>query len=252
VAALRSRLLRLVTPEDFDLIAQQLLRLARGGNLAAIKLLFSYVIGRPTDWVDPDTLDRQEYEQYERELSVFKTLTPIIQALPPDLALAMVHAARPIVTGEAAQELAQKCLDSLPPGYPGPEAEAADPSGEEAPEAPQAPSTNGDGEPPPAGEASRSPAREAVAPQATGQETRRPAPSTNGGARARSATPGRRKGQPKTPAASRASSPAAGQSSRAPRSRRDATRRRTPKGRPPGGSGERETGAGNHRARPGV
>jgi hypothetical protein len=140
VAALRSRLLRLVTPEDFDLIAQQLLRLARGGNLAAIKLLFSYVIGRPTDWVDPDTLDRQEYEQYERELSVLETLPQVVQAPTPDLALTIVHAARPLVTDATAQELAQKCADSLPPGYLEPRPDAGQ---NPSPEAAPAPSANG-------------------------------------------------------------------------------------------------------------
>jgi hypothetical protein len=178
VAALRSRLLRLVTPEDFDLIAQQLLRLARGGNLAAIKLLFSYVIGRPTDWVDPDTVDRQEYEQYERELSVLKTLPQVVQAPTPDLALTIVHAARPLVTDATAQELARRCADGLPPDNTGPGPDAGQNPSPGAAAAPSANGSNGDPEAP--AEAAK-PRPASPAPTRARRRERGAAPSPNGG-----------------------------------------------------------------------
>ena len=63
-AALRSALLAAVTEQDMQEVAAALLLRARLGNLAAIKLLFSYVIGRPVDPVDPDTLDRDEWRLF--------------------------------------------------------------------------------------------------------------------------------------------------------------------------------------------
>src|SRR5947209_135258 len=57
VAALRSALLGSVTPEDIQGVAQELLRQAKEGNLAAAKLLLSYALGKPAPAVDPDTLD---------------------------------------------------------------------------------------------------------------------------------------------------------------------------------------------------
>jgi hypothetical protein len=186
--------LRLVTPEDFDLIAQQLLRLARGGNLAAIKLLFSYVIGRPTDWVDPDTLDRQEYEQYERELSVLKTLPQVVQAPTPDLALTIVHAARPLVTDATAQELARRCADSLTPDYPGPD--AGQTPGPEA----AAPSANGgDGARPEVPAVAAGPRPASPAPARARRRERGAAPSTNGGAGRRDGATRGRTGEKKGP-----------------------------------------------------
>src|SRR6266851_2792249 len=54
-AQLRSALVQRVTSEDMGVIADELIFKARNGNLAAIKLLFQYVIGKPTVAVNPDT-----------------------------------------------------------------------------------------------------------------------------------------------------------------------------------------------------
>jgi hypothetical protein len=61
VAALRSALVAAVTPEDIGAVAQELLRQAKEGNLAAAKLLLSYTLGKPAATVDPDTLDLHEW-----------------------------------------------------------------------------------------------------------------------------------------------------------------------------------------------
>src|SRR5437870_2425542 len=56
-AALRKALVNAVTPEDIEEIAQALKEKARQGDVAASKLLFSYLMGKPAAAVDPDTLD---------------------------------------------------------------------------------------------------------------------------------------------------------------------------------------------------
>ena len=60
VAALRSALLEVATPERVRELAERLFQLARGGDMAAAKLLLCYTVGRPTPAVDPDALDLQE------------------------------------------------------------------------------------------------------------------------------------------------------------------------------------------------
>ena len=57
---LRQALCERVTPVDIQAVADQLVDQARLGNLAAIRLLFSYVLGQPGRMVDPDSLDREE------------------------------------------------------------------------------------------------------------------------------------------------------------------------------------------------
>jgi hypothetical protein len=67
VASLRTILLECVNDEEMRHIAGQLVVMAKAGDLAAIKLLFQYVLGKPAVTVDPDTLDQQEVEWFCRE-----------------------------------------------------------------------------------------------------------------------------------------------------------------------------------------
>jgi len=68
-AELRKALLSVVTYEEMRIIGADLVVKAKMGDLAAIKLLFQYVLGKPTASVNPDTLDQQEMEQYRQGMS---------------------------------------------------------------------------------------------------------------------------------------------------------------------------------------
>ncbi len=57
VAALRGALLEAVTPADLAAIARSLVQAARSGDVAAAKLVFERVLGRP---LEADILDRLE------------------------------------------------------------------------------------------------------------------------------------------------------------------------------------------------
>jgi len=57
VAELRSALLGAVTPGDLAAIARSLVQAARSGDVAAAKLVFERVLGRP---LEADILDRLE------------------------------------------------------------------------------------------------------------------------------------------------------------------------------------------------
>ncbi len=57
VAKLRSALLAAITEDDVREIVERLVRLAKEGDLAAIRELFLRTIGRP---LEPDILDRLE------------------------------------------------------------------------------------------------------------------------------------------------------------------------------------------------
>src|SRR5206468_1949151 len=47
--------------DDVREATRKLIQAAREGNLAAIKLFFLYVVGKPTDAVDPDRADVDEW-----------------------------------------------------------------------------------------------------------------------------------------------------------------------------------------------
>src|SRR5260370_3516385 len=84
VAELRTALIDTVTAEDMRFIAEQLVVIARLGDLAAIKLLFQYVLGKPAAAVDPDTLDLHELDLYRRGPSAQEVHDVACQRLPAD------------------------------------------------------------------------------------------------------------------------------------------------------------------------
>jgi hypothetical protein len=84
VAALRTALIETVTEEDMRAIAQQLVVMARLGDMAAIKLLFQYVVGKPAAAVDPDTLDHEELELYRRGPTAAQVQELACERLPAD------------------------------------------------------------------------------------------------------------------------------------------------------------------------
>ena len=66
-AALRSALLRRLTEEQIEKVADRLLEQALEGDLAAIRLVLLYAIGKPTTAVNPDDLERDELERHRAD-----------------------------------------------------------------------------------------------------------------------------------------------------------------------------------------
>jgi len=109
-AELRKALLSVVTYEDMRIIGADLVVKAKMGDLAAMKLLFQYVLGKPTESVNPDTLDQQEMEQYRQGMSpaeVMKVMAGCNQQASEVIEL--VRIMLPVV----AQNLRDKIAESL-------------------------------------------------------------------------------------------------------------------------------------------
>jgi hypothetical protein len=113
LGALRRALCETVTEDDVQAIVRQLLQRARDGDVAAIKVLFAYVIGRPTDAVDPDRLDAREWEMYRDYAARGDDLTGLVATIPTEMACVLARAimpkigetfARNFVAGVRAQE----------------------------------------------------------------------------------------------------------------------------------------------------
>jgi hypothetical protein len=80
VAQLRKALLAAVSAGDIAVIAAKLKEKALAGDLAAIKVLFGYVLGKPTPMPDPDQVERQEkQEETKLETLLGRIVMPIIR-----------------------------------------------------------------------------------------------------------------------------------------------------------------------------
>jgi hypothetical protein len=173
-AALRKALVEAVTPEDITAIAHVLMLKAKQGDLGACKLLFSYVIGKPQDPVDPDTLNRHEWNTWFQLVSDGQDFQTRQQSVPLPVLCAMVP-----VLFEGQQRtiasLVRAGLEAM--DQPAPAAVTE----KDGPAAPEAPSTNGleSAPPSPNGQA---PSAHAEAPSTNGETapTQGEAPSTNG------------------------------------------------------------------------
>jgi hypothetical protein len=66
VAELRKIMMECVTDAEMRIIVGQLMVKAKFGDLAAIKLFFQYVVGKPAATVDPDAVDVEEVELWQR------------------------------------------------------------------------------------------------------------------------------------------------------------------------------------------
>ena len=103
VAALRAALIASVSEEDMRAIAGQLVVSARLGDLAAIKLLFQYVLGKPAAAVDPDALDVEEIALYRRSPTAREAHEAARERLPADAVAEVLRIERPCL-GASFQE----------------------------------------------------------------------------------------------------------------------------------------------------
>jgi hypothetical protein len=118
IGALRRALCDEVSEEDVRGLARQLLERAKNGDLAAMKLLFVYAIGRPGDAVDPDTLDLKEWQLFRQIPIQANDLGVILNGMPAPMACTILRAAWPVVAERLAQGLAERLLEPVTPEAP--------------------------------------------------------------------------------------------------------------------------------------
>jgi hypothetical protein len=146
VAALRSALLEEVDDEKFRRMVRDLVEMALSKDLAAMKLVFQYVLGRPTPMVNPDDLDRLEWEQLRRDCVSVGDLHELADGnhVPVDLGNTVVKAAVGANGATLGGQMAQALRTGKLPGEDEPDAEgepveapspeAAEETAEEEPE----------------------------------------------------------------------------------------------------------------------
>jgi len=96
VAKLRAALINSVSVADMEQLADDLRIQAKLGNVTAIKLLFLYVLGKPPQPVNPDTLDIEEWKQLFQPIpQIMKEMPQAMMSVPVETASRMVQAMQP-------------------------------------------------------------------------------------------------------------------------------------------------------------
>jgi hypothetical protein len=152
-AALRKAAVEAIGEEDLAALMRKLVQQALAGDVASARLVLLYAVGRPAEAVDPDTLDQQEYAQYEQQLGAVQTGARVVSSPEVGMLCELARATRPHIKVDFLRQF-QQGLEEMA---------AAD--NEEAEE----PMTNGDdGASRPAEEAAEA-TREDTAPIANGE-----------------------------------------------------------------------------------
>jgi hypothetical protein len=96
VAKLRAALVNSVSEADIQQVADDLRIQSKLGNMKALKLLFLYVLGKPPQPVNPDTLDIEEWKQVFQPIpKIMKEMPEAMMSLPVETASRMVQATQP-------------------------------------------------------------------------------------------------------------------------------------------------------------
>jgi hypothetical protein len=105
IAAFRRALCEVVSEDDLHDLGRRLLDLAKGGNLVAARLLLAYTVGRPTDAVDPDTLDLNKWMLYQKGPARPDEVAAILDRMPLEMTCELVRLLLPCVGTTLGQEL---------------------------------------------------------------------------------------------------------------------------------------------------
>ena len=100
VAALRRAMVNFVSEDDLKHIVFVIKMRAEGGDMAAAKLLLQYVIGKPTETVDPDRVDIDEWEKLQEQARPAQEMSAIMDGVPAHLACTMAKIAWPCRTAK--------------------------------------------------------------------------------------------------------------------------------------------------------
>jgi hypothetical protein len=133
VAGLRSALLDSISADDLAAIVRALSARARAGDVAAAKLIFAYVLGKPAPIVDPDRLDIEEWQYFKDTTPMYAEMPRVGMAPQPELPLNMVRMSRPVMSDLCGRQMKEMLRE--------PPAESAC---QEAPDDDSPPSANGE------------------------------------------------------------------------------------------------------------
>jgi hypothetical protein len=107
-AALRRALCQTVSTEDVQAVTLRLIEQAKGGDVAAARLLFAYAIGRPAEVVDPDLLDVQEWQVHRQMAVPFAEVDGMVRDVPTDFACRLAQGWLPqhsMIMGQEAKQV---------------------------------------------------------------------------------------------------------------------------------------------------
>ncbi len=95
-----------ISEEAFVCVVRKLLEKAEAGDTSAAKTLISYVVGRPLVAPHPDSIDRDEWDHYQKDAMNKKEPAVVLNSLPTHVGNDVARVALPIMTEARTNDLA--------------------------------------------------------------------------------------------------------------------------------------------------
>jgi hypothetical protein len=121
-----------ISEDEMLQICRMLFVKAVGGDVSAAKIILSYRIGKPLPAAHPDSIDRDEWDHYQKDAMNEKEVKLVMNALPTHVGNEIARVSLPIMTAARTNDLAAQLLDGLPPREYAEKGEVREEKGEEA------------------------------------------------------------------------------------------------------------------------
>src|SRR5208283_4848201 len=97
-----------VTEADLQHVAKKLVEKAKEGDVAAMKLLLSYTVGKPGEAVNPDMLDVHEVQSFRQQMMNPGEIGSVLQGFSAELAAIMLRYVVPALDDTQRQMVVDK------------------------------------------------------------------------------------------------------------------------------------------------
>jgi hypothetical protein len=87
--------------------------------MGALKMIWQYKLGKPLPAPNPDMIDRDEWDHFQKDAMTLEEMKQVLGQLPSRIGNAIVSSALPSITSAISHTLAQQLLQGLPAEYLG-------------------------------------------------------------------------------------------------------------------------------------
>jgi hypothetical protein len=106
-----------ITDEEMYGLCRVLFERASGGDMGALKMIWQYKLGKPLPAPNPDMIDRDEWDHFQKDAMTLDEMRQVLGQLPSRIGNAIVSSALPSITSAISHTLAHQLLQGLPAEY---------------------------------------------------------------------------------------------------------------------------------------
>jgi hypothetical protein len=103
-----------ISDEEMVAIIRKLVEKACAGDVSAAKLIMSYKLGKPAAAPNPDEIDRDEWEHYQRDTIHLDEVQQVLGSLPARVGNDIARTALPIMALSQQEALASQIIKDQP------------------------------------------------------------------------------------------------------------------------------------------